>query len=84
MTLTEIGKRINAYLKQFENNPNINIMNSYDMRPYYNACACRVGRYVSVKYVSFQQGHTLTREEAERYLKWLEAGNVGTHHEALK
>jgi hypothetical protein len=31
-----------------------------------------------VKYVDFQGDTSLTRERAERYLEWLDAGNVGT------
>ena len=81
-TLTAIANRINAHLKRFERDKKINKpIKSGGMATatYYFAGACRVGRFVSVCYVAYQGSTSLTRDEAVAYLKWLDAGNVGTH-----
>lgn len=85
MTLTEIGDRINKHLKRFEADPSINVRNSkYGTSPYYHASAVRAGRYVNVVYVAYQGSTSLSREDAESYLEWLDSGHVGTHYEALR
>lgn len=85
MTLTEIGDRINRHLKRFEADPAINVRDpEYRMSRFYVANAARAGRYVQVTYVTYLGGTNLTRDEAERYLAWLDAGNVGRHYEALR
>jgi hypothetical protein len=87
-TLTEIAKRIAAHLKRFEADPEINAERFYESRrtgrressghPYYHAGAWRAGNRVKVIYVSYHDPSSLTRAEAEAYLTWLDAGNVGT------
>ena len=85
MTLTEIGKRIHAHLKRFEADPKINKPHpKYKTSPFYWAGAARVGRYVSVSYVNYQGSQSLTRDQAEAYLAWLDSGNVGRHFEAAR
>jgi hypothetical protein len=56
MTLEEIAARINEHLKRFEADSFINASDPvYKNRsPYYQATAVRNGRYVAVKYVSYQ------------------------------
>jgi hypothetical protein len=84
-TLTEIAARIRAHLKRFEADPAINKLDPhYRTRTYYCVNAYRGGRYVSVSYVNYQGATALERERAERYLAWLDAGNVGTHWECEK
>ena len=78
-TLTEIGRRIDAYLKRFEADPVINKRDrKYMTQPFYMAGAGRSGNRVWTLYVSYQGVSYLTRAEAESYLAWLDAGNVGT------
>lgn len=85
MTLTEIAEKINMYLKSFEKNPEINIVNEeYGTKLYYNALAKRVGRYVEIRYISYHLPAYLTKKEALEYLQWLNNGNIGTHHFCLK
>lgn len=85
MKLKEIASRINAHLKRIEADPKLN---PYDRpggcRPYYMAGAWAAGRWVGVKYVSYQGFRNLSKADAERYLDWLDAGNVGRHYEALR
>lgn len=84
-TLTEIAKRINGHLTRFEADPKINVRNAtYQTQPYYHAGAYRAGAYVQVWYVSYQGKTNLKRDEAVRYLAWLDAGNVGSHYTAFR
>jgi hypothetical protein len=83
--LRDMAAKINSYLKKFEADPAINRARQEGrngLKPYYNAAACHSGRYVHVSYVSYQGGSNLTREQAERYLAWLEQGGIGKHHRA--
>ena len=88
VTLTETAKRISAHLKRFEADPDSNRpkrQGAYlGINPYRNANAVRLGRFVGVRYISYQGRHNITRQEAERYLSWLDAGHVGTHWQALR
>lgn len=81
--LQEIASRISAHLRRFESSPETNPTDRvYKTRPFYCSgayCPPR-GRRIRVTYVSYQGASQLTREEAERYLAWLDAGNVGKHH----
>lgn len=82
-TVTELASQIDKHLKRFEADPEINVAGGYG-RPYYAAGAFRAGAYVKVRYVAYQGGANLRRDEAERYLAWLDAGNVGPHYEAFR
>jgi len=43
---------------------------------------CENGRWgISISYKEYQYSVDISLEEAEEYLKWLDAGNVGTHWE---
>ncbi len=82
--LKDIAAKIDAHLKRFEADPKINTSATRSsIRPYYGAGAGVAGAYVSVTYVSFQGARTLDRDEALRYLAWLDAGNVGQHYKAI-
>jgi hypothetical protein len=84
--LTETAKLINAHLKRFERDPAINLNTMPDrsgLSLYYCAGAGVSGRYVWVKYISYQNASHLTRADAEAYLKKLDEGFVGRHWEAL-
>jgi hypothetical protein len=84
MTLDEIAKRIDEHLERFERDPQINkLKEGRTLHPYYHSSAVRCGRYVGVSYVSFQGRSNLTKSDAEEYLRWLDAGNVGKHTKAL-
>ena len=78
--LTELAHKISAHLKRFEADPQINAPHKEQgIRPYFHAGAMKNGRWVAVVYVSFQGWTNLTRQHAERYLAWLDAGNIGKH-----
>lgn len=82
MTLQEIAKRIDAHLTRFESDPKTNPVDpTYQTKPFYCARAHVLprARTVFVVYVAYQGARKLDREQAERYLAWLDAGNVGTH-----
>jgi len=86
-SMEEIGSRINAHLKRFEKDKAINKNSQADGRglsDYYCASAGRAGRFVCVTYITYQGHSSLTRAQAEAYLKWLDAGNAGKHFEALR
>jgi hypothetical protein len=91
MTLSEICGEIDGYLRRFEADPEVNAPVRWVRdgqihtagRPYYNARAGRAGNRCWVSYVSYQHTAHLTRAEAEAYLDWLKAGNVGKHYECL-
>jgi hypothetical protein len=85
--LTTIADRITLHLIRFEADPVINArpvqllsMSNPTRAPYSDPSAWRSMRGVSVSYRGdLYPGHELTRSEAERYLQWLDAGNVGMH-----
>jgi len=78
--LAEIASRIGQHLRRFEKDAQINKKDDRGLSPYWNVFAHRNGRYVQVQYVSYQGHSSLTRAEAEKYLAWLDAGNVGRHY----
>lgn len=93
---TELGDRIHDHLQRFENDPKINYGKRWDkekgkwirdkggLRDYYNASARGIRHRVYVIYITYQGGSYLDLDKAERYLAWLDAGNIGTHHEAFR
>jgi len=89
MKLKEIAGKIHQHLKRFEADATINAAikrggGSLSLSPYYQAGSYATGKYVGVWYVSFHGTSYLTKQEAIRYLAWLDAGNVGRHYEALE
>lgn len=80
--LKEIAAAISTHLHRFEASKKINAPHpKYKTRPYYMAWSGASGAYVKVVYVSYQGSSCLRREEAEAYLAWLDARNVGRHYE---
>lgn len=86
MTMSELAEWINLYLKMFEGDPKINKKDDRNIPRFWHSFCHYPGRgpKISVKYISFQHTSTLSKAEAEKYLEWLEAGNVGRHYEALR
>jgi hypothetical protein len=80
--MKKIAEGIDAYLRCFEADPKINVAKEgRNISPYFHAHAWYPGgAYISVVYISFQGISHLKRDEAEAYLAWLEAGNVGRHY----
>lgn len=81
--LEVIAARINAHLQRFEADKEINAIppdRRLGIPPYCRPSAVASGRFVYVCYVSFQGQVHLNRIDANRYLAWLDAGNVGTHY----
>ena len=83
MKLAEIAERIHAHLKRFEKDPKINPARAShgNTRAYYCSFASASGRYVYVTYITYQGHSALPKADAEAYLAWLDAGNVGRHYE---
>ena len=86
MTFTkDIAARIDAHLRRFEADKVINKPDEkYGTCRYYHAGAWANAGWVNVKYVSYQGVTSLKKADAEKYLAWLDAGNVGRHWEALR
>lgn len=83
--LKEIAERINAHLKRFEADPEINKRLRHGLTPYYCAQAhYSGGARIGVRYISFQVTSKLTKPEATKYLEMLDGGYVGRHYEALR
>lgn len=91
----ELAEKIREHLARFEADPVINAERFFEHNgerkskgiPFFHANAYYPGGpRIGVVYVSYQGSTNLTRDEAEAYLAWLDAGNVGTHfrmkHEA--
>lgn len=90
-TMKELAKRINAHLKAHEADDDWNKYEYVDRKgrlsrlsKLYSANATAAGRWVYVVYVSYQGRSHLSRDEAERYLAWLDEGNRGQHFQALR
>jgi hypothetical protein len=92
----DLGEKINVHLQRFQRDPKINPGKRYDkttktwvsdargVRDYYGAQAFGDRHRVRVVYVSYQGASILSIEDAQKYLLWLDAGNVGMHHEVLR
>ncbi len=82
LKLGEIAKRILAHLQRFEADAKINKPVDHGgmrLKPYYCVNAYHAGSRIAIQYVSYQGSTCLSRDEALRYLAWLDAGNVGKH-----
>ena len=80
--LREIAAEIAVYLKEFEADTKINAKRENGITPFWHAGAYHNGRYVGVIYVRYQGPTNLTRDQAERYLAWLDQGGKGKHGKA--
>ena len=79
MKLKEIASGIATHLKRFEADPKINVQGAGGHKKYFGARTYVGGSRVFVYTVSYQGAKSLTKHQAEGYLKWLDAGNVGTY-----
>ena len=79
--LRDIAQGIDDHLKRMENDPDINTI-IHGMHGFYHPGAYSSSAGVHIKYVVFQGDTRITREQAEAYLAWLNAGNNGTHWSA--
>ena len=92
----ELGQKINRHLKRIEGDPKLNPGKRFDkekdawipdemgVRDYYGANARGDRHRVRISYIAYQAASFLPIEDAQKYLAWLDAGNVGSHYEALK
>lgn len=92
----DLASKIDAYLKRFERDPKINPGKSLDkgtktwvpdemgVRDYYGARASGDRHRVRILYVTYQGASYLPIEDAQKYLAWLDDGNIGTHYRALR
>lgn len=92
----ELGQKIDRHLKRIERDPKLNPGRRFDkekdawipdemgVRDYYGANAHGDRHRVRISYITYQAASFLPIEDAEKYLAWLDAGNVGSHHEAIK
>ena len=86
VSCNELAKQIGQFLRQFEADPQINCYKDVarkGSRSYFCAGAWASGKWVYVRYVSYQGDNHLTKSQAEQYLRWLQAGNVGYHWKAI-
>lgn len=81
--LEKLAARIGEHLEAFEADPEINKLVSAEgtRKRFYSAGAINRGRFVYVTYITYQGSTALSKKEAEAYLAWLDAGNVGRHFE---
>lgn len=85
VTLSDIAAAINAHLKRMEKDPKINsLRKGQTMRHFWNAGSWASGPRVFVTYVSYQGPSSLTRDEADKYLAYLDDGGTGFHWSAMK
>lgn len=85
---SEVADKIDAHLKRWEaDKRGVNRDDRRDgagCRPYYCAGSWAAGGWVCICYVSYQGVSKVRAEQAEKYLRWIEAGNVGRHYQALR
>ena len=82
-TMKELAAGIAAHLKGFEADPAINVRGRENLLRFYNAYCSSGGGRIYVQYISYQGTSHLSKAEAESYLAWLDAGNIGQHYKAL-
>ena len=88
-----VGKRIEAYLERFEDDPVISPEIVIDRGGYsettrggfYGQHVSHSHRQIAIRY-SYRPGiwYDLSYRVALAYLEWLDAGNVGTHLDVIK
>jgi len=79
MKLSDLASKIRSHLRRLEADVTVNVSDDDGIPRYHKATAVEKGRGVKVVYVSFQPPHSLDRDAAEAYLRWLDAGGRGTH-----
>lgn len=82
--LKELAERIGAHLRRFADDPVLS-RGAWGKSARFWSPYCGVaGRFVVVRYVSYQGNINITKAEATAYLAKLDAGYVGRHFEALR
>jgi hypothetical protein len=85
MKLAEIADELLKLMRELENHPKNRPADNARRKFFYFPFAETAGNYVYIRYkaseMPFGNWH-LTKNQAGRYLEWLRAGNIGTHHEA--
>jgi hypothetical protein len=91
MKLTDTALSISRHLQRFANDKSIAEKlwtdgNGQDhaLTLYWGPVCYRAGSRAKVKYVAYQYESSLTKSEAEEYLAWLNAGNIGTHRDVKR
>lgn len=74
-TLSEIADRIDEYLNRFERSGDA----KNDGILLVETSSWASGRWVYIQYSRYKAIVYLSRTEAQKYLAWLDAGNVGKH-----
>lgn len=83
--MKDVAAAINVYLKRFEADTKVNSFpDGRKTKPFYFAQAWAAGRYVGIMYVNYQGSTFLKREDAEKYLAFLDGGGIGKHWRALE
>ena len=80
---SEVAAKIDAYLRCWEADPAINTKYGKPgqrISRYYMAGCYTHGGWVCIVYVSFHGTEKMRAADAEKYLAWIEAGNVGEHY----
>lgn len=82
--LKDLAARIQAHFTRFEKDPKINIRKNGGLLPFFCPRSWAGGKFVYVKYITFQCDHPLTRAEAVEYLARLDAGEQIKHFDLEK
>ena len=88
-TLAVLATRIGVHLERMERDPMINAaldIGTSKLHPFWRAHVEARGNRIFVQYqdLPFRSESSITREKAEKYLAWLDAGNNGKHWEVLR
>lgn len=86
LPLRVLAERITNHLRRFEADPSINTPITPDqpgLPRFYQAGAWVAGSRLGICYVSYQNGTTLSADDAALYLRWLDLGHTGRHSQLL-
>lgn len=86
MTLRQIADRLWEHLQRMERADDERRAESMRLKvrhasTYWNSSAIIAGRFIDVRYISYQQEDRLTKDDALAYLAWLDAGNSGQYNQ---
>lgn len=84
LKLAELAERIDAHLRRLEADKDVNVNpRAPKLKMLYSAAAEPAGRFVAIRYVSYQGFMNVSKADALAYLAALDGGFVGRHFEAL-
>lgn len=90
MKLAEIAKKIGDHVRRLAADPEANAFD-YErdgkksrVALIWSPACWAGGRYVYIKYVAYQTQSRLTKDEALRYLAYLDGGGKRRHYQALR